>query len=204
MSDTDSEVHAATLASGDGGDGSRRDFLATASTVAMAGGLVASYGTLGVMAGRYLYPAEDRTNVWQFAGIVDEITREKSLEYQSPGGARVVIARQGDGNTAEDFVALSNVCPHLGCSVHWEPQNARFFCPCHNGAFDATGKATMGPPAAANQSLKKFPLEVVGNQLYILAPVSSVVSADRDSDSRIAHCRGRADASEDGERGGRA
>lgn len=171
--------------------GSRRDFLTSASMVAMAGGLVASYGTLGVMAGQYLYPAEDHTNAWQFAGLVDEITREKSLVYQSPGGAKVVIARQGDGSTTDDFVALSNVCPHLGCSVHWESQNARFFCPCHNGAFDATGKATMGPPAAANQSLKKFPLEVVGNQLYILAPVVSVVAVESsDEDRRVAcECR---------------
>jgi Rieske Fe-S protein len=170
-------------------DSSRRDFLTTTSAIAMAGGLVASYGTLGVMAGRYLYPAEDKTNAWQFAGLIDEITREQSLVYQSPGGARVVIARQGDGNTADDFVALSNVCPHLGCSVHWEPQNARFFCPCHNGAFDATGKATMGPPAAANQSLKKFPLEVAGNQLYIFAPVVSIVSAEVDADDPRARCR---------------
>jgi cytochrome b6-f complex iron-sulfur subunit len=155
-------------------DASRRDFLTTASAVAMAGGLVASYGTLGVMAGWYLYPAEDDNTAWQFVGLLDEITRETSLAYESPGGARVAIARQGDGNAADDFVALSNVCPHLGCKVHWEPQNARFFCPCHNGAFDATGKATQGPPAEANQSLKTFPLRVVGNQLYILAPLTSL------------------------------
>ncbi|RIK77995.1 MAG: hypothetical protein DCC68_16120 [Planctomycetota bacterium] len=179
MSDTGHADRTPTTRAEGEGEASRRDFLGAASTVAMAGGLVASYGTLAFMAGRYLYPAEDHTNAWQFAGLVDEITREKSLIYQSPGGARVVIARQGDGNAAEDFVALSNVCPHLGCSVHWEPQNSRFFCPCHNGAFDATGRAFMGPPAAANQSLKKFPLEVVGN------------SADRDSGPSIAQCRSR-------------
>ncbi|MEX2188941.1 MAG: Rieske (2Fe-2S) protein [Pirellulales bacterium] len=159
-------------------DGSRRDFLTAASAVAMAGGVAASYGTLAVMAGRYLYPSEDHNTAWQFVGLVDDITREKSLTYESPGGARVVIARQSDGNAAADFVALSNVCPHLGCKVHWEPQNTRFFCPCHNGAFDATGKATLGPPAEANQSLKKYPLDVVGNQLYILAPLVSVVQAE--------------------------
>lgn len=169
-----------TATSGDGGD-SRRDFLAASSTFAMAGGLVASYGTLAVMAGRYLYPAEEKSLAWQFVGLVDEITRERSVTYESPGGARVVIARQGDGDTAGDFVALSNVCPHLGCKVHWEPQNDRFFCPCHNGAFDAAGKAILGPPAEAGQSLKKFPLDVVGNQLYILAPMTSVVAAEPDA-----------------------
>ncbi len=169
-------------------DGSRRDFLTTASTVAMAGGLIAGYGPLAAMAGRYLYPAKDHNDAWQYVAIVDEITREESLIYQSPSGARVVIARQGDGNTAGDFVALSNVCPHLGCSVHWEPQNARFFCPCHNGAFDATGKATLGPPAQANQSLKQFPLQVVGNQLYILAPLVSIVEAEpRSNMARCSH-----------------
>ncbi|NUN52511.1 MAG: Rieske (2Fe-2S) protein [Planctomycetaceae bacterium] len=141
----------------------------------MAGGLVASYGTLAFMAGRYLYPAEDHTNAWQFAGLVDEITREKSLIYQSPGGARVVIARQGDGNAAEDFVALSNVCPHLGCSVHWEPQNSRFFCPCHNGVFDPEGRGTEGPPKG--MALARYPLRVERRLLFIEVPVQRL-SAD--------------------------
>lgn len=49
----------------------------------------------------------------------------------------------------------------------------------------------MGPPAAANQSLKKFPLEVVGNQLYILAPVVSVVAVESSGEDRRVACERR-------------
>jgi len=59
------------------------------------------------------------------------------------------------------------VCPHLGCQVHWEPQNDRFFCPCHNGVFSPDGVATAGPPAEAGQSLLEYPLKVEGNLLFI-------------------------------------
>jgi cytochrome b6-f complex iron-sulfur subunit len=97
------------------------------------------------------------------------------MHYIAPNGAHVVIARQGAGESADDFVALSSVCPHLGCQVHWEPQHDRFFCPCHNGAFDPQGQATEGPPAKAGQSLNRFPLQVEHRLLYILVPMSESV-----------------------------
>ena len=58
--------------------------------------------------------------------------------------------------------------------MHWEPQNERFFCPCHNGAFDASGKATEGPPATAKQELKQFPLRVENGLLYIEVPMETI------------------------------
>ena len=82
-----------------------------------------------------------------------------------------------DGDTADAFVALSSICPHLGCQVHWEPQNDRFFCPCHNGAFDASGKPTEGPPATAGQELTRFPLQVMNGLLFIQVPMQSVNGA---------------------------
>ena len=62
--------------------------------------------------------------------------------------------------------------------VHWESVNDRFFCPCHNGAFDASGAPTEGPPAKAKQYLTRFPLKVEGKLLYVDAPTSSVVEAE--------------------------
>ena len=50
----------------------RREFL-SASSLAMAGGLAASYGTLAVMAGRYLYPAEGIAKAWLFVTEVDAV-----------------------------------------------------------------------------------------------------------------------------------
>ena len=159
---------------GSGGEVHRRGFLAAASTAAMGGGLVASYGTLAVMAGRFLYPTADDSFGWQFVALAEEVAPGQSREYNSPSGARVVIARQGEGTAAEDFIALSSVCPHLGCQVHWEPQNDRFFCPCHNGAFDPQGKATQGPPAKANQQLVRYRVDVEAGMLLIFAPLRSI------------------------------
>jgi cytochrome b6-f complex iron-sulfur subunit len=133
----------------------------------MSSGLVAGYGTLAAFAGRFLYPTAERSENWQFVSTLSQLKLDQSVAFQTPSGEKVVIARQQEGETADSFVALSSVCPHLGCSVHWESHNKRFFCPCHNGVFDASGTATEGPPAAASQSLTKFPLKVENGLLYI-------------------------------------
>jgi Rieske Fe-S protein len=156
----------------------RRDFLSTASTVAMAGGLVAGYGTFAFMAGRYIFPTKVETP-WLFVSEANSIQPGDSLAFESPTGVRVAIARRpGDGPPhsaeTEDFIALSSVCPHLGCRVHWESHNNRFFCPCHNGVFDPEGMPVSGPPKAAEQELSRYPLKVEGGLLYIAMSVESV------------------------------
>lgn len=154
----------------------RRGFLQHAATGVMAGGLVAGYGMLAAHAARFLFPAGSRDTAWQFVCTPSELQVGQSLAYVAPSGAKVVIARQGPGQEAGDFIALSSVCPHLGCQVHWEAQNDRFFCPCHNGAFDAAGNPTEGPPATANQPLTRFPLKIENGLLYIEVPLHSVTS----------------------------
>ena len=156
----------------------RRGFLATASSAAMVGGLVGSYGTFAVMAGRYLYPAGEST-AWVFVAPTDAIKSEGTFGYITPDGLSVSIKRvgeatQGGVTTADDFIALSSTCPHLGCRVHWESQNNRYFCPCHNGAFDAEGNPIAGPPKADNQHLPQYPLMVEGGLLYIEIPIETV------------------------------
>jgi len=45
------------------------------------------------------------------------------------------------------LVAFDQRCTHLSCAVVPEPQNDRFFCPCHNGSFElTTGRPIAGPP----------------------------------------------------------
>jgi nitrite reductase/ring-hydroxylating ferredoxin subunit len=155
--------------------------LETTSSIAMAGGLIAGYGTLGVMAVRFLYPTRSDTVGWCYVATVDELPPGGSMTFVSPAGAEVVIARQSEGRAAEDFIALSSVCPHLGCQVHWEPHNDRFFCPCHNGVFDPQGNPLEGPPAMAGQQLTRFPLKVENGMLFVEAPLEAVgreVAAD--------------------------
>lgn len=140
----------------------------------MTGGLVAGYGMLGYMAGRYLYSGAAQDLAWLFVGEADKIKIGDVVNFQTPAGHKVTLTRRGNAGTAEDFLALSSTCPHLGCQVHWEPQNNRFFCPCHNGVFDPTGKATAGPPAEARQTLPYYPLKIEDGLVFIQAPVSVV------------------------------
>lgn len=153
----------------------RRGFLGLASTAIMGTGLAAGYGTLAAFAGRFLYPAAKKTERWQFVATIEQMAVGQAIPFQLPSGSKVVVARQEGGDSVDSFIALSSICPHLGCAVHWEPQHERFFCPCHNGAFDPTGRATEGPPATANQSLKKFPLKVEKGLLYIAVSADSLV-----------------------------
>lgn len=46
-------------------------------------------------------------------------------------------------------VALSPVCKHLGCTVNWASDSAhpdQFFCACHGGRYEKTGKNIPGTP----------------------------------------------------------
>lgn len=156
-----------------GQESSRRNF---ASTACMVAGLGAGYGFFAYIAGRFLYGSDTATQ-WMFVARVQDVAKGAAIPFRTPAGDTVTVARRAEAGTVDDFVALSSTCPHLGCRVHWEPQNNRFFCPCHNGVFTPDGKATGGPPAEAGQRLKTFDLEVRGDLLYILVPTERL-SAD--------------------------
>jgi menaquinol-cytochrome c reductase iron-sulfur subunit len=68
----------------------------------------------------------DRRDAW---------TVEKNVELGS-----VWLVKRGD-----EVLALSAVCPHLGCSINATAANDAFACPCHTSAFDAEGKRKSGP-----------------------------------------------------------
>ncbi len=151
----------------------RRSFLARVSSVAMAGGLALGYGAFAAAAARFLYPAGEGKKVWLYVGDPRRIRVGESLLFRMPSGIRAANARRGATGGVADFGALSSTCPHLGCQVHWEAANNRFFCPCHNGTFDVSGKATGGPPARAGQSLKEFKLKIERGLLFVEAPASA-------------------------------
>lgn len=63
-----------------------------------------------------------------------------------------------------DFVALSNVCTHLGCRVRWVDDQDGFFCPCHNAVFNPDGSVATGPPP---RPLDRFETKVEDGQIFI-------------------------------------
>jgi Rieske Fe-S protein len=133
-------------------DSDRRTFLAQLATV----GLVLSYGVFAAYAVAYLFPPPTRRRAERlFLGRRGDFP---------PGAARRVVDQRGRTllvlASAEGLAAFDTRCPHLGCQVHWEPDESRFLCPCHQGVFDRDGVAIAGPPAAAGQALARVPLEV--------------------------------------------
>lgn len=69
-------------------------------------------------------------------------------------------------DNGRDYIAMSNICTHLGCRVRWITDRDSFFCPCHNGVFDKEGKVVSGPPP---RPLDRYELKVENDQLYIKA-----------------------------------
>ena len=145
----------------------------------MLGGLLSSYGAFAAMAVRFLFPARARKRRWQFLARAADVGAGSSFVYRAPSGEGIAVARRAETGAVDDFVALSSTCPHLGCQVHWETQNERFFCPCHNGAFDAEGRALAGPPFEAGQALARYPLRIEDGIVFIEVPLEALDGATR-------------------------
>lgn len=139
---------------------SRRELL---SWLIMGGALALSYGFFSILAGRFIYPRKKGPSFREiFVATRGEIVPGRPLAWTAPDGQKVIV-----NNVNGELLALSNVCPHLGCKVHWEAVNDRFFCPCHHGAFDKNGIATAGPPKAEGKNLKRYDLKIEGEAVYL-------------------------------------
>jgi len=145
-----------------------------ASTVTMVAGLLGGYGLFAWIGGRFMLPARTGQMTQLFVAALNDIGVGGTLLYRTPAGATVNITRREANGRAADFIALSSTCPHLGCQVRWEGQNNRYFCPCHSGTFDPSGKATGGPPGDAGLWLPRYELAVQNGLLYIAVPVEQL------------------------------
>lgn len=79
--------------------------------------------------------------------ISQEVQGASELEPNSGmvvpiGSQPALLVRTRDG----ELRAFTAVCPHLGCTVRFEPESSVIWCPCHNGAFDLHGRVIAGPP----------------------------------------------------------
>lgn len=56
-------------------------------------------------------------------------------------GERVAAYRDAEGR----LCAVSPVCTHLKCMVHWNPVETSWDCPCHGSRFAPDGRVLQGP-----------------------------------------------------------
>jgi glycine/D-amino acid oxidase-like deaminating enzyme/nitrite reductase/ring-hydroxylating ferredoxin subunit len=89
--------------------------------------------------------------------------QEEKLSSLKPGDSAIVEAegetfaawRAPDG----ELFAVSNVCTHVGCKVHWNSVETTWDCPCHGSRFRPDGTVVEGP---ALQPLKRKHLPPLG------------------------------------------
>jgi cytochrome b6-f complex iron-sulfur subunit len=73
-------------------------------------------------------------------------------------GEPVLLIRE-----ANQVVALSAVCTHLGCIVKYKGGGV-ILCPCHAASFDLNGNVTGGP---APRPLTYYRVRIVGGRIVI-------------------------------------
>lgn len=131
----------------------RRSFF---KRLAMIISLIASYGTGAVYALQFLFP---RKKIIKYRRLLitslQELPKDGSKIFKDLAGREIVLV-----NTEKGLKAISTICTHLGCNVYWEPENVRFFCPCHDGVFDVNGRVVAGPPP---RPLDSYQVEVDEN-----------------------------------------
>jgi menaquinol-cytochrome c reductase iron-sulfur subunit len=148
---------------------SRRDLMKAA--IAGIGGLIgASIGlpAIGYVVGPALKKAADE---WIQLGPVGKVELDNptlfktTIETQTGWlSTQEEISAYILTKNGQDFVAISNICTHLGCRVRWIADQDGFFCPCHNGVFAKDGTVVSGPPP---RPLDRFEVKVEDGVLFI-------------------------------------
>ncbi|HYW97448.1 MAG TPA: Rieske 2Fe-2S domain-containing protein [Bacteroidales bacterium] len=64
----------------------------------------------------------------------------------------------------ENYLALSDICTHAGCSLNYNSGQEDLYCPCHGSVFSLTGSVVQGP---ARTPLPKYKVSRSGNILTI-------------------------------------
>ena len=107
---------------------------------------------------QFLWPPAAKTGGEGSVGI--------PLEDMLVGQSRVVPIR-GEPvlliREANQVVALSAVCTHLGCIVKYKGGGV-ILCPCHAASFDLNGNVTGGP---APRPLTYYRVRIVGGRIVI-------------------------------------
>jgi cytochrome b6-f complex iron-sulfur subunit len=67
-------------------------------------------------------------------------------------------------NHGASLTAVSAVCTHLGCLVHWEESMNLILCPCHGARYKQTGEIITGPQP---KPLKQYKATVKNDDLIV-------------------------------------
>lgn len=68
-------------------------------------------------------------------------------------------------NTDKGFIALYNVCVHLGCLYAWQSVTNRFECPCHGSKYQRDGTYIEGPAPRSLDRMEIHFFDASGKEL---------------------------------------
>ena len=138
----------------------RRRLIQAAAWLSFAGAaLTLAWDVLG-----YLVPPRRRPALRKvFAARTSELGTDDVRQMIDLNGRPLAILRRPEGPP----LAISLVCTHLGCRVHWQPKARTFLCPCHMGIFDEQGRVLSGPPPSP---LPQYRVSVEGENLFVHFP----------------------------------
>jgi menaquinol-cytochrome c reductase iron-sulfur subunit len=133
------------------------------SKIAVLAGAVAA-GVVVVPSVTFLLGLRKSPMVWLGVGKVSDFRIGETVEvsYADPSslpwaGVTANTAAWLRRVSADQFLAFSINCTHLGCPVRWLPDAELFMCPCHGGVFYSDGTVASGPPP---KPLVTYPVRV--------------------------------------------
>ena len=97
-----------------------------------------------------LYMVQDRVSTADAESLTEVHPGEGKIVRVK--GEKVAVYRTQSG----EIQALSPVCSHMGCHVHWNNAERTWDCPCHGSRFETDGTIINGPalkPLAAKNHL---------------------------------------------------
>jgi Rieske Fe-S protein len=71
---------------------------------------------------------------------------------------------------AENVIALSAACTHMGCIVQWEDTDRRFYCPCHGAIFAAYGAHIKTNYSYDLPPLPRLHVKIEDGKVYVEVP----------------------------------
>jgi glycine/D-amino acid oxidase-like deaminating enzyme/nitrite reductase/ring-hydroxylating ferredoxin subunit len=160
------------------GETSERQFVATGfggngMTFGCLAGLMACDAALGKKNPWQDLFSVSRTNIrggtWDYVKqnsdypyyiVADRFSRAEgdSFDDVAPGegkilasdGKRVACSKDDRGNVC----AVSAICTHMGCFVHWNQAERTWDCPCHGSRFHPSGEVLAGPAETPLESVE--------------------------------------------------
>ncbi len=83
-------------------------------------------------------PLVGGTGFWQSVATLADLPAGSAVRFSTAAFDGYVV------NDAGEIRALSSVCTHMGCTLHYRPDWQDLRCPCHGASFDLSGELANG------------------------------------------------------------